>query len=292
MKELKTLPRAARAFGRYRARARKRSATLSRNSPVGLAAWFYEKFAEWTDTDGDPERELTKDEMLDDITLYWLTNTAASSARIYWEDNSDKTKAGEVSIPAAVSRFPREIIPVPRSWAEAPTPTSCTSTNSRRAVTSPPGNNRNSLRARCERRSARCAKQSDHFGARNARADFPSACQVFRTEENDHVRQCFFAHTARWPCRFCSRRCQPGLLPAHASAPVGPSQFNTDRTHPGQWTITFSNPPINMFVPTTIVELGALMTELEADPSVKVLVFQSANPDFFIAPSRRFQERD
>jgi enoyl-CoA hydratase/carnithine racemase len=63
----------------------------------------------------------------------------------------------------------------------------------------------------------------------------------------------------------------------------GPSQFNTDRTHPGQWTITFSNPPINMFVPATIVELGALMTDLEADPSVKVVVFQSANPDFFIA---------
>jgi enoyl-CoA hydratase/carnithine racemase len=61
------------------------------------------------------------------------------------------------------------------------------------------------------------------------------------------------------------------------------SQFNTDRTYPGRWTITFSNPPINMFVPTTIVELGALMTDLEADPSVKVVVFQSANPDFFIA---------
>ena len=61
------------------------------------------------------------------------------------------------------------------------------------------------------------------------------------------------------------------------------AQFNTDRTHPGRWTVTFSNPPINMFVPTTIVELGALMTDLEADPSVKVVVFQSANPDFFIA---------
>jgi enoyl-CoA hydratase/carnithine racemase len=62
-----------------------------------------------------------------------------------------------------------------------------------------------------------------------------------------------------------------------------PSQFNTDRTYPGQWTVTFSNPPINMFVPTTIVELGTLITDLEADPSVKVVVFQSANPDFFIA---------
>jgi enoyl-CoA hydratase/carnithine racemase len=62
-----------------------------------------------------------------------------------------------------------------------------------------------------------------------------------------------------------------------------PLQFSTDRTHPGRWTITFSNPPINMFVPETIVELGALMTEIEADPSVKVVVFQSANPDFFVA---------
>src|SRR3974390_3612568 len=62
-----------------------------------------------------------------------------------------------------------------------------------------------------------------------------------------------------------------------------PSQFETDRTIPGRWTITFTNPPINMFVPTTIVELGALVTYIEADPSVKVVVFQSANPDFFIA---------
>jgi enoyl-CoA hydratase/carnithine racemase len=61
------------------------------------------------------------------------------------------------------------------------------------------------------------------------------------------------------------------------------AQFNIDRTHSGQWTITFSNPPINMFVPATIAELGALLTDLEADPSVKVVVFQSANPDFFVA---------
>ena len=46
-----------------------------------------------------------------------------------------------------------------------------------------------------------------------------------------------------------------------------PSQFDIDRTYPGRWTIAFSNPPINMFVPTTIVELGTLMADLEADPS-------------------------
>jgi enoyl-CoA hydratase/carnithine racemase len=64
---------------------------------------------------------------------------------------------------------------------------------------------------------------------------------------------------------------------------ANPLQFNADRTYRGRWTVTFSNPPINMFLPTTIVELGALMTDLEADPSVKVVVFQSANPDFFVA---------
>lgn len=61
------------------------------------------------------------------------------------------------------------------------------------------------------------------------------------------------------------------------------SQFDIDRTNPGRWTITFSNPPINMFVPDTIVEFGALLADLEADASVKVVVFESANPDFFVA---------
>jgi enoyl-CoA hydratase/carnithine racemase len=61
------------------------------------------------------------------------------------------------------------------------------------------------------------------------------------------------------------------------------SQFTTDRTHPGRWAITFSNPPINMFLPETIDELRALMADIEVDPSVKVVVFQSANPDFFVA---------
>jgi enoyl-CoA hydratase/carnithine racemase len=61
------------------------------------------------------------------------------------------------------------------------------------------------------------------------------------------------------------------------------SQFNVDRSFPGQWTVIFRNPPINMFVPETIDELRALMTELEADPSTKVVVFQSDNPDFFVA---------
>ncbi len=61
------------------------------------------------------------------------------------------------------------------------------------------------------------------------------------------------------------------------------AQFIVDRTHPGRWTITFDNPPINMFTPATIDELAALMTDIEGNPSVKVVMFQSTNPDFFIA---------
>ena len=62
-----------------------------------------------------------------------------------------------------------------------------------------------------------------------------------------------------------------------------PQQLSIARESASLWRVTFNNPPINMFVPTTIDELGALMTDLEADPSVKVVVFQSANPDFFVA---------
>ena len=88
------------------------------DSPAGLAAWMYDKFADWTDSGGDPERVLTKDEMLDDITLYWLTNTAVSSARLYWENNANNFNAVDVNIPAAITVFPGEIYRAPKTWAE------------------------------------------------------------------------------------------------------------------------------------------------------------------------------
>jgi pimeloyl-ACP methyl ester carboxylesterase len=89
------------------------------DSPVALAAWIYEKFQTWTDNTGDPESALTRDEMLDDITLYWLTNTAASSARLYRE-NAEKygPNQGIVDFPVGVSMFPREILRQPRSWVD------------------------------------------------------------------------------------------------------------------------------------------------------------------------------
>jgi pimeloyl-ACP methyl ester carboxylesterase len=88
------------------------------DSPVGQAAWIYEKFHAWTDNDGDPEDALTRDEILDNITLYWLTETAASSARIYFENAQVGLNSGTVDLPVGCSLFPREIFPAPRSWAE------------------------------------------------------------------------------------------------------------------------------------------------------------------------------
>ncbi|MCB8823342.1 epoxide hydrolase family protein [Microvirga rosea] len=89
------------------------------DSPVGLAAWIYEKFTQWTDSGGDPERVLTQDEMLDDISLYWLTASGVSSAQIYWEDHSNNFNAVDITeLPVAVTVFPGEIYAAPRSWAE------------------------------------------------------------------------------------------------------------------------------------------------------------------------------
>jgi len=89
------------------------------DSPVGMAAWMYEKIAQWTYSGGQPERVLTRDEILDDISLYWLTGTGASAARIYWEDHSNNFNArGIIDMPVAVTVFPGEIFRAPRIWAE------------------------------------------------------------------------------------------------------------------------------------------------------------------------------
>ena len=88
------------------------------DSPVGQLAWIVEKFWAWTDCDGHPENVLSKDEMLDDVMLYWLTNSAASSARLYWE-SFGKLSPGKVEVPTGVAAFPKEIIKAPRNWCEA-----------------------------------------------------------------------------------------------------------------------------------------------------------------------------
>ncbi|SEI20196.1 Pimeloyl-ACP methyl ester carboxylesterase [Pseudomonas asplenii] len=96
---------------------------LLADSPTGTAAWMYEKFAAWTDSNGQPERVLTRDEMLDDISLYWLTNVGASSSRFYWENNNNNfsaeaQKTASIKVPVAITVFPHEIYQAPKSWAQ------------------------------------------------------------------------------------------------------------------------------------------------------------------------------
>ncbi len=95
------------------------------DSPVGQCAWIAEKYWAWTDHDGDPVEALSRDQMLDNISVYWHTATAASAARIYWEDGfprpsnrSRRRRVEPLAVPAGVSVFPREIVRPSRRWCE------------------------------------------------------------------------------------------------------------------------------------------------------------------------------
>jgi microsomal epoxide hydrolase len=91
------------------------------DSPVGLAAWIVEKFRTWSDCDGDVERRFSKDDLLTNIMIYWVTETINSSIRMYYENArmSPPLKAGQhIEVPAGVALFPRDIVPPPREWAE------------------------------------------------------------------------------------------------------------------------------------------------------------------------------
>ncbi|WOD15027.1 epoxide hydrolase family protein [Paraburkholderia kirstenboschensis] len=101
------------------------------DSPIGLAGWLLDHGDGYTqpaaaltsavfgrDVNGESAGAMTRDDVLDDITLYWLTNTGISAARFYWESHFNFTAAADVSVPAAISVFPRENYQAPRSWAE------------------------------------------------------------------------------------------------------------------------------------------------------------------------------
>ena len=87
------------------------------DSPSGQAAWILEKFWAWTDCNGNPENILTRDELLDNVMLYWVTGTAASSARLYWE-SFGRARKHAVTVPTGVAVFPKEIVPPVRRWME------------------------------------------------------------------------------------------------------------------------------------------------------------------------------
>jgi pimeloyl-ACP methyl ester carboxylesterase len=95
------------------------------DSPAGLAAWIlvHPGFAQWT-YGADPEKSPTKDDVLDNVTLYWLTNSATSSARLYWENGARGSvivaaaqKTGEISLPVAITVFPEDVYRPPETWA-------------------------------------------------------------------------------------------------------------------------------------------------------------------------------
>jgi pimeloyl-ACP methyl ester carboxylesterase len=95
------------------------------DSPAGLAAWIlvHPGFAQWN-YGSNPEQSPTKDDVLDNITLYWLTNTATSAARLYWENGARGSvivaaaqKTGEISLPVAITVFPDDVYRAPETWA-------------------------------------------------------------------------------------------------------------------------------------------------------------------------------
>ena len=94
------------------------------DSPIALAAWMLDHDARSLDeisrafADGQPVGNLTRDEILDNVTLYWLTNTAVSASRLYWENKLGFFDFKGVTVPAAVTVFPNELYQAPRSWAE------------------------------------------------------------------------------------------------------------------------------------------------------------------------------
>ncbi|CAN5666250.1 epoxide hydrolase [soil metagenome] len=88
------------------------------DSPAGQLAWIVEKFWAWTDGGGHPEGALTRQQMLDNVSTYWFTATAASSARLYWESFTRLQSPMQIDVPTALTVFPKEIIRPSRRWAD------------------------------------------------------------------------------------------------------------------------------------------------------------------------------
>lgn len=114
-----------RHFWRHRAAYAKQQATRPQtigyslvDSPVGLLAWLLDKFAEWSDTEDSPFETISRDRVLDNVTLYWLTRTGASAARIYYESHNTLDPELRVDVPSAITVYPRDIEKYPRPWSQ------------------------------------------------------------------------------------------------------------------------------------------------------------------------------
>jgi pimeloyl-ACP methyl ester carboxylesterase len=88
------------------------------DSPAGLLAWIVEKFRSWSDCDGHPENVFSRDQLLTNVTIYWVTQTITSSARLYWEHMHIGEPPAPVTVPTGVARYPKEVLRYPRAWVE------------------------------------------------------------------------------------------------------------------------------------------------------------------------------
>jgi len=91
------------------------------DSPAGLAAWIVEKFRTWSDCGGDVERRFTRDELLTNVTIYWVSQSITSSTRLYYETMKSGRfgpAAGRIEQPTGCAIFPKELYRAPRAWAE------------------------------------------------------------------------------------------------------------------------------------------------------------------------------
>jgi epoxide hydrolase len=91
------------------------------DTPAGLLGWIVEKFRAWSDCGGDPETCFTRDQLITNVMVYWVTGTIASSARLYWESRHAASASGAlpyVEVPTGVARYPKEVLRWPRSWVE------------------------------------------------------------------------------------------------------------------------------------------------------------------------------
>src|SRR5262245_22090504 len=89
------------------------------DSPAGLLSWIVEKFRAWSDCDGAPENAFTRDQLITNVMLYWLTGTITSSTRLYWElRRAAEPGPRRIDVPTGVARYPKEPIRFPRPWVE------------------------------------------------------------------------------------------------------------------------------------------------------------------------------
>jgi epoxide hydrolase len=88
------------------------------DSPAGLLAWIVEKFRAWSDCDGRLENVFSRDQIITNVMIYWVTQTITSSARLYWEHAHSPSAQEYVAVPTGVARYPKEVLRYPRAWVE------------------------------------------------------------------------------------------------------------------------------------------------------------------------------